>query len=336
MSKKIVVLGTAHNHVYGMARAVPGARDCEIVGVWDEDPQRLEGAAQRLEVPAFGSLDEALAVKPDLALIGAVPCDRGELSRRVIEAGGGALPDKPLCVTHEDLDKSIEAVKKFAKPIITFYPYRGMPAIIAAKKALDAGKIGMLVRLFSCGPHRLKAAGRPDWHWTRAENGGCMIDVGSHHADIVCHLAGEAPDYICSIHTNIANRDHPEFQDFAQAHLRFPSGVLGTVEADWLTPASMKSFGDTRTWIGGSTGKIEIRHGDVKTAEIWTETEAAVPLDTTGIPDGEQWASTLIEDLCNGRDCGIEQSDIWRASRVTLHALDSAEAGGKPIENPKY
>ncbi len=336
MSKKIVVLGTAHNHVFGMARGVLGARDCEIVGVWDEDAERLKGAAERLKTPAFNSLDEALEVKPDLALIGAVPCDRAGLARKVIEVGGTALPDKPLAVTHEELDKSIEAVEKFGRPIITFYPYRGMPAMIAAKKELDAGKIGKLVRVLSCGPHRLSPHKRPDWHWTRAGNGGCMIDVGSHHADIVCHLVGETPDYICAIHNNIFNKDHPEFQDFAQAHLRFPGGVIGHVEADWCTPTSMKSFGDTRTWIGGSTGKIEIRHGDVHAAEIWTETEAAAPLDTTGIPDGEQWASKLIEDLCHGRDCGIEQSDIWRASRVTLHAFDSAEAGGKSIENPRF
>ena len=336
MARKIVVLGTAHNHVYGIARGVAGARDCELAGVWDEDPQRLEGASERLGGPAFSSLDEALKADPALVLIGAVPCDRAGLARRAIEAGAAALVDKPLAVTHEALDRTIEAVGRFDKPVITYYPYRGQPSIRAARKALDAGRIGKLVRVLSCGPHKLSPHKRPAWHWTRAGNGGCMIDVGSHHADICCWFAGQAPDYICSVHANSAHPDHPEFQDFAQAHLRFPSGVLAHVEADWFTPDSMKSFGDTRTWIQGSTGKIEIREGDLESAEIWTEDEAQQPLDTTGFPDTGQWSSTLIEALCEGRPCAIPQDEVWRASRVTLHAFDSAEAGGKPIDPPRY
>lgn len=336
MPKKIVVLGAAHNHVYGMAHAVPHAHDCAIVGVWDDDPQRLSEAARRLETPAFGSLEEALSTRPDLAIIAAVPGDRPALARRAIEAGAAALPDKPFAVTHEELDKSIEAVERFGRPIITFYPYRGHPMIRAARAALEAGRIGKPVRVFSSGPHRLSPQMRPDWHWTRAGNGGCMIDVGSHHVDIVCYLTGETPDYICAIHANIGQPDRPEFQDFAQAQLRFPGGVLGHVEVDWCTPVSMKSFGDTRIWIQGTTGKIELRQGDVRTAEIWTETEAAQPLNTQGFPDAEQWSAKLIEDLCHGRDCGIDQQDIWQTSRITLHAFDSAQAGGQPVVNPRY
>jgi predicted dehydrogenase len=336
MTKKIIVLGTAHAHVFGIAASIPGARDCELVGVWDEDTARRAAAAEKLGAPAFDSLDEALGAEPDLALIAAVPCDRAGLARRVIEAGGAALADKPLAVTHEELDRSIEAVERFGGPILTYYPYRGEPALRAAKEALDDGRIGKLVRALSCGPHKLNPSTRPDWHWTRAGNGGCMIDVGSHHADIVCHMAGETPDFICAVHTNVGHPEHPEFQDFAQAQLRFPSGVVGHVEADWCTPESMKHFGDTRTWIQGTTGKIEVRLGDVKTHEIWTQTEAAKPLDMRAFPDVGQWTSMLIEDLCHDRDCGIEQRDIWRASRVSLHAFDSAEAGGKAIPNPKF
>ena len=334
MPKQVVILGTAHNHVFGMADCIPDATDCELAGVWDEDPDRLAAAAKTLGVPPFESLDAALKTKPDLAMIGAVPCDRAELARRVIEVGGTALPDKPLALTHEELDRTIDAVEKFGRPIVTFYPYRGTPSLVAAKRALDEGRIGSLVRVFSSGPHQLRPPTRPQWHWTRAGNGGCLIDVGSHHVDMACHMAGEAPDYICANHTNVGHPKHTEFQDFSQALLRFPSGALGHIEADWCNPESMKHFGDTRTWIQGTTGKIEVREGDERTAEIWTQAEAAAPLDTSGLPDVNAWSSKLIEDLCHGRDCGIDQSDIWRASRVTLHAFDSAMAGGKPVDNP--
>lgn len=334
MPKKIIVLGTAHNHVFGMAACIPGAKNCELVGVWDDDAKRLSAASEKLGVPAFDSLDDVLNLGPDLVIIGAVPGERAALARRAIATGATALPDKPLALTHEELDRTIDAVKKHGRPVITFYPYRGTPSLIAAKKALDAGRIGRLVRVLSCGPHQLRPPTRPDWHWTRAGNGGCLIDVGSHHADMVCHMAGQAPHYICATHTNVGHPEHAEFQDFGQVQLRFPDGALGHIEADWCNPESMTHFGDTRTWIQGTAGKIEVREGDERTAEIWTQTEAAQPLDTSGLPDVGAWTSKLIEDLSHGRDCGIEQDDIWRASRVTLHAFDSAMAEGKPVDDP--
>jgi len=332
MTAKILVLGTAHNHVLGIAKSIPDARDCELIGVWDENPDRRANAAEKLATRPFDSLEEALKTGPDLALLGAVPRDRAGLARKVVAAGGAVLADKPLAVTHEELDRTIEAVEKCDRPVITYYPFRGLPSVVAARQALEAGRIGRLVRILSSGPHQLRAASRPDWHWTRADNGGCIIDVGSHHVDMACHISGESPRYVCCLHTNIGHPEHPGFQNFAQAHLHFPSGVIGQVEADWCAPASMKHFGDTRLWIVGTTGKIEIREGDVKTAEIWTQTEAMQPLATQGLPDTGQWTAALIEDLGHGRPGPIRQSDVWRASKITLHAFDSAEAGGKPIE----
>lgn len=333
---KVVVLGAAHPHVLSLAGSVSNVQGAELAGVWDDDPVRRAATSKKLGVSGISLLDEALALEPALALIGAVPCDRAALARRAIESGASVLADKPLAVTHQALDETIEAVRRFERPIITYYPYRGDPFIRAAKVALKAGRIGRLVRVMSCGPHKLNASTRPAWHWTRKENGGCMIDVGSHHADVCCWFADESPNWICSTHCNISQPQHPEFQDFAQAQLGFPSGAVGHVEADWLNPASMKHFGDTRTWIQGTTGKIEVRLGDERSAFIWTEDVASAPLEKLDDQDEPAWTVRLMEDLCHGRPCAIPQDEVWRASRVTLDAFDSAEAGGRAIENPRF
>ena len=328
---KVVVLGAAHPHVFDMAAAVAGAEGAELVGVWDEDASRRGAASQQLGVEAIDSLDRALAMEPSLVLCGAVPCDRAGLARRAIEVGAAALVDKPLAVTHQELDETIKAVEHFGRPVITFYPYRGEPFIQAAKAALDAGHIGKIVRVMSCGPHKLQPDTRPAWHWTRRHNGGCMIDVGSHHADICCWLADQGPDWISSIHVNISQPAYPEFQDFAQAQLRFPNGAVAHVEADWLTPCSMQHFGDTRTWIQGTTGKIEVRLGDERSGYLWTAELPQQTLDTSPYPGLEAWTTQLIEDLCAQRSGAIDQVDVWRASRVSLCAFDSAQEGGRGV-----
>lgn len=327
----IVVLGTAHPHIFDLAKAVTDIDNAQLVGVWDPDTKRLTQAAKRLASPPIQSLAKALAIKPALALIGAVPKSRASLARQAIRAGAAVLADKPLAVTHGELDKTIEAFEKYRRPVITFYPYRGEPFIRAAKATLDTGSIGKLVRVMSCGPHKLNPNIRPDWHWTRRHNGGCIIDVGSHHADICCWVAGEAPDWLCATHVNLSRPRRRGFQDFAQAQLRFPCGALGHIEADWVNPESMNKFGDTRTWIQGTTGKIEVRIGDERSGYVWTKKEAEKPLDITPYESGHQWMVNLITDLSHDRPIDIPQQEVWRASRVTLHAFDSAQAKGKPI-----
>ena len=328
-SAKVVVLGTDHPHVFGMANTVQHARGAELAGVYAMDAAQRAEAAEKLGVPALETVEDALAHKPTLVLIGAVPAHRAELARQAMEAGANALVDKPLALYEEDLPSLRETAQRTGRRTIVFYPYRGDGYVLAAKKLLEEGRIGKLVRVFAAGPHKLRPETRPAWHWTRAGNGGALIDLGSHHADFCCWIAGEAPHWLSATHDNFSQPAHVEFQDFAQAQLRFPSGVLGHLEVDWLNPASMQHFGDTRFWLQGTAGKIELRLGDEKSAYLWTDDIAGEPIAPD--PAGEGWDERLIADLAFDRPCAVEQEDVWRTSEVTLRAFASAMQGGEPV-----
>jgi predicted dehydrogenase len=329
---KAVVLGTAHPHIFSMAQTARAASEQELVGVWDDDPQRLETNAAKIGAPAIASLDEALAAGPSVAVVAAVPGDRAAVIERALDSGAAVWVDKPLSVTRAGLERVRTAVERTGRPVIVYYPYRGYPEVAAAKAALDSGAIGRLVRIFSAGPHKLNPPTRPAWHWTRAGNGGILIDIGSHHADLCCWLAGGAPEWLSAVHGNFDQPEHKEFQDFGQVQMRFPGGALAHIEVDWLNPVSMKNFGDSRIWLQGAHGKIELRLGDETTAEIWTHQEPRRPLDVSPYPSEEEWSRGILRDLAAGRPTAIAQEDVWRASRVTMAAYDSAMSGGKPVE----
>ncbi|MFW6059939.1 MAG: Gfo/Idh/MocA family protein [Phycisphaeraceae bacterium] len=328
-SAKVVVLGTDHPHVFGLANTAKQLSGAELAGVYAADAAQRDEAAERMEVPAFDSVDEALAVKPALVLIGAVPAKRAELAQQALEAGAGALIDKPLALTQSALEALKAAQQRSGRQVIVYYPYRGHPLVRAAKQLLDEGRIGKLVRVFAAGPHKLNAPNRPDWHWTRNGNGGALIDIGSHHVDFCCWIAGETPTWLCATHGNLSQPDHPEFQDFAQAQLRFGSGAFGHVEVDWLNPASMKHFGDTRFWLQGTAGKIELRLGDEQSAYLWTDEVAGEPIAPAAADDA--WDQRLMEALITNQPCAIPQEDVWRTSEITLRAFESAERGGEPV-----
>ncbi len=329
---KIAILGTAHGHIFHLADCAKNVAGAQIVGVYDNDEPRLRIAAEKIATPAFNNLEALLATRPALVLIGAVPSDRVDLAERAVAAGAAVLVDKPLALTHAALDRLIAAAEKHRKPIIAYYPYRGYAHVLAAKAALDSGLIGPLVRVMSCGPHKMLPQLRAPWHWTREHNGGALIDIASHHMDICCWFAGQSPAWISALHGNFTRPQDPGFQDFAQAQLRFPGGQFGIVEVDWLNPPSMKNFGDTRMWFLGAAGKIEVRMGDTNSAEYWTQDVAAQPLNTSGYADPDAWTTRLMEQLATGQTPAIPQKEVWRVSRATLYAFESALQNGKAVE----
>lgn len=328
---RIIIAGVAHHHIFDMARQAQLAKGHEVVGVFDPDPAQRKAAAEQMKIPEIDSLDRTLALKPSLVITAAVPGERAALTERCLAGGAAVLVDKPLVFSHAGLDRLIAAVKQHKKPVMTYYPYRGDPDVLAAKAMLDSGAIGRLVRVMSCGPHKLNPTKRAAWHWTAAGNGGLLLDVGSHHADLCCFFAGEAPSWVSAIHGNFDQPTHKEFQDFAQAQLRFPGGAMGHVEADWLNPTSMKNFGDTRIWIQGTKGKIEIRHGDGSSAHYWNDKVAGATLDQGGRPSMDEWTVQLMEDMASGGPGLIPQEDVWRTSRATLWAFESAQKSGAPV-----
>lgn len=327
----VVVLGVDHPHVFELAVAARESVETQLLGVYAADAAQRQRATEELGVASFRSVEEALATHPSLVLIGAVPNLRASLAQRAVEAGAAVLVDKPLALTSKALESLRKAVETRQKSAIVYYPYRGDALVLAAKRAVEAGRIGTLVRVFAAGPHKLNAHNRPAWHWTREGNGGALIDIGSHHADLCCWFAGSEPKWLSAVHGNFSQPDHPEFQDFAQGQIRFADGKLAHIEVDWLNPSSMKNFGDTRFWFQGTAGKIELRLGDEKTGYVWTNEVSQQPLEPAQI-DTAAWTQQLVEDLATGRTPAIPQEDVWRATQVTLALFESAMQGGQPVE----
>jgi predicted dehydrogenase len=327
----VVILGAAHPHIFGLAKTAKGIEGLNIVGVYDADEATRNEAAEKIGVPAFANLNELLSCKPVLALVGAVPTYRAELCATACEAGASVLVDKPLALTHASLDNLKARVTKAGRPLSVYYPYRGYPMVLAAKAAVARGQIGQLVRVMSFGPHKINAPTRPAWHWTREGNGGALIDIGAHHFDLCHWLAGADPVYVSAMHANHSQPQHPEFQDIAQAQVRFANGVLGHVEVDWINPTAMKNFGDTRIWLAGTKGKIEIRLGDETSALLWNDQVAGQPVDQTEQTD-ENWLRKQMVDLAQGKQGDVPLRDVWTTSRLSLCAFDSAINNSAPVK----
>jgi len=100
----IVVLGTAHPHVFAVAAAACETAGAKLLGVYEPDARLALTASERLGISVTENPDELLSQSPDLVLIGAVPSQRVDLAIKAMHAGAAVLIDKPLALTTWDLD----------------------------------------------------------------------------------------------------------------------------------------------------------------------------------------------------------------------------------------
>src|SRR5580692_4062776 len=111
MPLRVGILSCAHMHVYGYAHGLKSHPDAEIVGLWDDVPERAETFAQKTGIPFVGFMDDLLASVDAAA-----------------KAGKQILCEKPLGASEEHLKRIENAVQTSGVTFMTAFPCRFSPA----------------------------------------------------------------------------------------------------------------------------------------------------------------------------------------------------------------
>ncbi|MCA9230461.1 MAG: Gfo/Idh/MocA family oxidoreductase [Planctomycetales bacterium] len=180
--KKILVIGVGsigERHV----RCFQHTGRAEISICEINDSLRSE-VAERYEIKEqFQSLDAALNVPHDAAVV-AVPAHlHVPMSLQAAEQGLHLLIEKPLAVTTAGVETLIEAVVDRDLVAAVAYVYRASPALQAMKRAIDDGRFGKPVQLVAVsGQHfpTFRPAYRETYYRDRATGGGAIQDAITH------------------------------------------------------------------------------------------------------------------------------------------------------------
>nr|WP_235913681.1 Gfo/Idh/MocA family oxidoreductase [Pseudoroseomonas coralli] len=218
-------------------------------------------AAVHPEVPRVGEARQLLEAE-DVALIvsAAIPGDRAAIAIAAMRHGKDVLVDKPGVVSFDELQavRQVQA-ETGRRHAIFFSEHLAQRATVRAAELVAAGAIGKVVNLVGLGPHRIRAAGRPDWFFRPERNGGILVDIASHQAEQFLFFADAVEGEVLSATVgNHALPSHPGFHDFGDMHLR-AGAVTGYARVDWYTPDAMPVWGDGRLTILGTEGSIELR-----------------------------------------------------------------------------
>lgn len=219
-----------------LAVQVPGV---ELVGLWDNDPDRGARYAVKYGVPFEPDLEKLLA-DPELDAVSlcAEPFRHPDLVEAAAAAGKHVLIEKPMAADLEGAARIVRAVERAGVQGMPAYNLRFHPVSLALKELVDSGELGRLTRGRRLHGHSLAyERGGMDgrriptvlgWGDAVAERRDSLFFAGSHAALWFQWMFGCPETVQCA--TSTATPGLP-VEDNSIVLMRYADGLLATMES---------------------------------------------------------------------------------------------------------
>ena len=317
-----------------IARHVPEATLVAISG-----GRRAGEVAEMFGVEALGE-DELFARSDIDAVVVATPVPTHRpLAEKAARAGKHVLVEKPMTNTRADADAMVAAADaaNVRLAICSQHRYRGAP--MAAKAAIEAGRIGQIRMIRIFGPNAGWDIPADHWNSQRAQVSPYM-DWGAHACDIVRWLAGREATLAFAQFASYT--DVPPTDQSSMAHYTLDGGAMVQI---WLTyELPEPTLGSAmQLLITGSKGIIELdAYGTVRLGTPdggWETVFEQTPFDPLDADDPvrlQAYASQL-RDLMRAMADGSDPFVSGRQGALTTSMLEAAErsaASGESVRLP--
>jgi predicted dehydrogenase len=242
----VAVLGLGHWYsAFGLARALREYPRAELVAVAWDDKAQLDEFTLTFGVPGYAGHRDLLEREAvDIVHIAAPVSRIPEMAMDAAHGGKHIVLGKPMAMTVEDADRTIEAVDRAG---VLCVPFQGIMRLRGAelKKRVDGGQIGSLVLIHQTSRWSIAEdwyrSGTPGWFVDPKQvPGGAFIDEGIYWIDFFQWLSSSR---VVQVDAKMANLVHTDIavEDWGMATFTFASGVIATLEASWTINAPRKT-----------------------------------------------------------------------------------------------
>ena len=227
----------------------------------------------------------------DIVYINTPNDTHAEIAIAAAKAGKAILCEKPLALDVKQARQIVDAVKKAGVVNMICHNYRRIPAIVLARKMIEAGDLGTI--------YHFRARYLQDWItdpnfplvW-RLQNkfagSGTHGDINSHIIDLGRYLIGEFSEVCGQMETFIKERPLPNapsrkgkvtVDDAVMFMGRFKNGALANLEA---TRFALGRRNGLQIEINGSKGSLFFDVEDMNRLKYYNEAD---PADRRGFRD---------------------------------------------------
>jgi len=217
---RVVGINFDHMHMGDLLRMVIEHPNADLVGVSDEDPNRVWPVLERLGASRelfFGDYRDCIEkTKADVAILCPATADHATWVEKVAPLGVHVLVEKPFAATVADADRMIAAMSKSGKQLAINWPLRWYPPHVTAKRLCDEGLIGEVIQVHyydgNRGPMRhvmdkvevseaqANAEKSKSWFYSRAKGGGSLLDYLGYGTTLgTWYLNGKKPIEVTTV-----------------------------------------------------------------------------------------------------------------------------------------
>ena len=244
---RIAVLGCGRVADLVHLTVLPRLHGVSVVALADSDAERRGRARRRVpEAAAYESYHELLAAsRIDAAVICLPTALHAEAAVAALRHGAHVYLEKPLAATPAAGRRILEEWQRAGGVGMVGFNYRFNPLYVDVKRRLDRGELGALVAVRTV----FSAAMRNDlaWRARRDEGGGVLLDLASHHVDLVRFLtAHDVVEVHAMVHSQRSEHDTAVLQ------MRLTGGLL--VQSF----CSLSAIEDDRLEIYGEAGRLVV------------------------------------------------------------------------------
>lgn len=165
-----------------------------LVGCFDVNGAAASALAERFGGEACASLQELLALGPDLVVVATIHSALAEITRRCLEAGAHVLVEKPAGIGVAEIDSVAEAARANDRVVKVGFNHRFHPGIARAIEEARSGRHGRVLNLRARYGHGGRLGYEREWRADPAlSGGGEIVDQGMHLLDLSYWLHGPLP-----------------------------------------------------------------------------------------------------------------------------------------------
>lgn len=184
-----------HFHMGDLLRMARNHPEVELVGISDENPQRMEEAIRKQRLPrdrAYTAYRACMEkAKPDVVILCPSASQHGAWVKKIAPYNVHIMVEKPFAASLKEADSMITAMPK-DKTLMINWPLQWVTSHCKTYQLIEAGHIGEVLNVWHFGGNRgplfhgadkvektpaQVAQEKPDsWFYKRAHGGGSLLD----------------------------------------------------------------------------------------------------------------------------------------------------------------
>lgn len=246
---RIAGISFDHMHMGDLLRMVAAHPGAELVGIFDPDRARMQGAVEAFGIPegrVFTDFEACMATKPDLAILCSAPASHADYTERLAAHGCHVFVEKPFAASVADARRMIAAME--GRVLAINWPLAWVEAHVTAKRLIERGVIGDLIEVHfydgnrgplfhladkvEVSPEEVERQKPGSWWYKAASGGGSLRDYLGYGATLgTWFMDGAAPLEVTCV---VDETPGIEVDQHAIAVCRYARG-LSKMETRWGT-----------------------------------------------------------------------------------------------------